>query len=269
MGDGLDLDALLVPSPQTSADKGNRGRRVSTGNAAVNGPDSYLSHQWKPAIIKACKAVITAEPTITHYDTVWGDADCGLTLKSGANAVLSGFDNQSNNLIPLDPQQPDLTMAAISELVEDSMGGTSGGIYCIMLDALAAQLQSIREEIPNDQGPTLKQWATSLEAALETLEQYTTARVGHRTLMDALTPFIQSLLAAASDDQASPRASLVKAVDAAYQGMEGTKKMVPRRGRATYIGGQDESDTDKYEMPDPGAYGLYTLLKGLLDASKA
>lgn len=36
------------------------------------------------AIQRACNNLISAEPEITHMDTIAGDGDCGLTLKAGA-----------------------------------------------------------------------------------------------------------------------------------------------------------------------------------------
>jgi dihydroxyacetone kinase len=38
----------------------------------------------KSAILGATQAVIEAEPSITKYDTILGDGDCGQTLKTAA-----------------------------------------------------------------------------------------------------------------------------------------------------------------------------------------
>jgi dihydroxyacetone kinase len=46
--------------------------------------------QFKDSIERACKALITAEPEITRYDSIAGDADCGLTLKVCARPPLLG-----------------------------------------------------------------------------------------------------------------------------------------------------------------------------------
>jgi triose/dihydroxyacetone kinase / FAD-AMP lyase (cyclizing) len=35
------------------------------------------------------EAIIQAEPEITRLDTIAGDGDCGLTLKAGAEGLLS------------------------------------------------------------------------------------------------------------------------------------------------------------------------------------
>ncbi|KAJ1978766.1 hypothetical protein H4R33_005898 [Dimargaris cristalligena] len=298
-GSPIDLSQLVAPTEQEGS--ANMLSNTSPAPAAsrsspaeAGSTNSFLSTVWKPAVIGGCRAVAAVEPLITRYDTVWGDGDCGLTLKSGATAILKGFDRTDPAAyhIPLDPRVPDHTIAAISELVEDSMGGTSGGLYCILLDALAAQIQALggdgtdssadsqtKEATParKVQDLTLDQWAHCLSNALQTLERYTTARKGHRTLMDVLIPFIESIVASAnetqgqSDEQERSRCmkALEDAVEAAQRGMEATKVMVPRRGRATYIGDQDAADSEKYQIPDPGAYGLYIIFDGILKAMQS
>ncbi|RKP35721.1 Dak1 domain-containing protein, partial [Dimargaris cristalligena] len=265
-GSPIDLSQLVAPTEQEGS--ANMLSNTSPAPAAsrsspaeAGSTNSFLSTVWKPAVIGGCRAVAAVEPLITRYDTVWGDGDCGLTLKSGATAILKGFDRTDPAAyhIPLDPRVPDHTIAAISELVEDSMGGTSGGLYCIMLDALAAQIQALARKV---QDLTLDQWAHCLSNALQTLERYTTARKGHRTLMDVLIPFIESI-------RSRCMKALEDAVEAAQRGMEATKVMVPRRGRATYIGDQDAADSEKYQIPDPGAYGLYIIFDGILKAMQS
>ena len=47
----------------------------------ISAPDSQA---FVDSITKACRALIAAEPEITHMDNIAGDGDCGLTLKAGA-----------------------------------------------------------------------------------------------------------------------------------------------------------------------------------------
>lgn len=87
-------------------------------------------------------------------------------------------------------------------------------------------------------------------AALETLQQRTAARVGHRTVMDALIPFAETL--AKSGD-------LQQAAQAARAGGEATKDMIAKLGRATYVGQREDRDMP----PDPGAMALVAVVEGL------
>lgn len=86
--------------------------------------------------------------------------------------------------------------------------------------------------------------------ALEALKQRTAARVGHRTVMDALIPFAEAL--AATGD-------LKQAAQAARKGGEATKDMTAKLGRATYVGQRQDRDMP----PDPGAMALVAVVEGL------
>jgi triose/dihydroxyacetone kinase / FAD-AMP lyase (cyclizing) len=84
------------------------------------------------------------------------------------------------------------------------MGGTSGALYSIYLSALAqgvAQAKELRVTLPVI--------AKACEFALIALGKYTPARVGDRTLVDALDPFVREL---------NESHDLWKAVEAARKG---------------------------------------------------
>lgn len=125
------------------------------------------------------------------------------------------------------------------------MGGTSSAIYCIFLNALATGLLKYAK-------PTVDKsvWVTAARHALSTLMTYTKARVGDRTLMDTLCPFIENL-----DDD-----NLSQAIEAARQGAESTTHLAAKLGRSSYLSNDQVLSAD---IPDPGAYGLAQLLVGM------
>ena len=84
------------------------------------------------------------------------------------------------------------------------MGGTSGALYSIYLSALAQGVAQSKEP-----KVTLPVIAKAAEFALTALGKYTPARVGDRTLVDALDPFVKEL----NESQ-----DLWRAVDAARKG---------------------------------------------------
>jgi len=95
---------------------------------------------------------------------------------------------------------------------------------------------------------------TTLEA-LETLKERTAARVGHRTVMDAMIPFAEAL--ASTGD-------LAEAAEACRKGGEATTTMEAKLGRATYVGERD----DREMPPDPGAMAFVAVVEGILKACK-
>jgi dihydroxyacetone kinase len=127
------------------------------------------------------------------------------------------------------------SVSKIAELVEDNMDGTSGAIYSIFTQALAGHLQSAST------------WPDAFSSALKSLGNYTPARVGDRTLVDALEPFIKRLTAGGD---------LLTAIDDARKGTEATKGMKASLGRSVYVGG------DIGQVPDPGAVGVVRFLEG-------
>jgi len=195
---------------------------------------TFTDAEVRQRIQAGCRAVIQAEPTITEYDTIVGDGDCGYTLRDGAKQVLAFIEGKDLTRLPE-------TVTALVHDLEVNMGGTSGALYCIYLTALAGALAT-EASVPK-----------ALRAALEQLLKYTRARLGDRTMMDALIPFVDTLNA--SDD-------VKAAIEEAMKGVEGTKKMEAKLGRSTYL---DESATQG--TPDPGAYGLLVLLRGMSTVS--
>ncbi|KAJ9295378.1 hypothetical protein DTO271G3_6201 [Paecilomyces variotii] len=221
----------------------------------------------KETFVKVIKSihseVVAAEPALTHYDTVLGDGDCGTTLLAGAQAMLQGAESGS-----LPTHSLTQGTLALSEVVTEAMGGTSGGIYGIYLSSFAASLNRLYEEnTPID----ARYFARAAVEALTALEKFTGARVGDRTLMDALIPFVTTL-DRVSKDQPQGLAALEAAVSEAQAGCENTRNLQARFGRSAYVkddpGMQQAKEEEAARLPDPGAYGLVAVLNGLLKALK-
>jgi dihydroxyacetone kinase len=193
-----------------------------------------------------------------------------LLKKTPCAAVLQALDTSGIGL-----SRPYATVADIAQILEANMGGTSGAsqsfylsgrvhylskppstfaVFDLYLTALSTFLRPSSDS-QSQPDPTL--WTTAPLRALQSLSTHTPARPGDRTLIDALSPFCTTL-----DKEGA--ASLGKAVEAAHQGAEATRKMRPRLGRAVYVG-IDERDPGRSEVPDPGAWGVAALLRGLLN----
>lgn len=204
-----------------------------------------------PAVLKkvlgsGLKSVITAEPTITHYDTIVGDGDCGVGMKRGAEAILELLESSKLN--------DDIVTSVnkIATVVENSMDGTSGAIYAIFVNALAHGLRS--QDKGSATQATTEVWSEALRYARDALSKYTPAQPGDRTLVDALAPFCSTLV---------EKKDVGAAAKASEAGSESTKNMKASLGRAVYVGGEDEWVG---KIPDPGAYGLAEFFKGIAQA---
>ncbi|TIA24880.1 dihydroxyacetone kinase [Aureobasidium pullulans] len=227
----------------TAADR----RQTAMADGDKDKPSNLtLNTEESKKVLKAgLDRVIIAEPDVTHYDTIVGDGDCGIGLKRGAESVLQLIASD------LDTQDAVIFMDRIISTIETSMDGTSGAIYAIFLNALAAGLRSQSPESGKKE-VTTQVWAEAAKQALEGLGKYTPARPGDRTLVDALEPFIKQLVATGD---------LKKAAQAAKEGTDATKGMKASLGRSVYVGNEGFK-----EVPDPGAYGLSEFLTGLAEA---
>ena len=186
---------------------------------------------------------MAAEGEVTKFDTIVGDGDCGIGLKRGAEAIQKMLESSEVS------DDVSVDLAKIVQIVEGTMDGTSGAIYAIFLNSLAASLRRLDSSTPTSITPRL--WSQALELSLNALRKYTPAQPGDRTLMDALVPFVDILKKTGDTKQAAV---------AAKKGADKTKGMKASLGRTVYVGG-----TGFEEVPDPGAYGLSEFLTGLAD----
>ncbi|KAL9611941.1 MAG: hypothetical protein Q9167_003428 [Letrouitia subvulpina] len=199
--------------------------------------------QFKSALKSGLDKVIACEAEVTRFDTIVGDGDCGVGLKRGAEGILEMM--KSTELT----DDPYLTLTKIASIVEATMDGTSGALYAIFVNSLASNIRNQDSGRPQSLTPQI--WSDALTKTLENLGKYTPAKPGDRTLMDALSPFVD-LLGETGDTK--------RAAEAAKRGADKTKGMRASLGRSVYVGGEGHM-----EVPDPGAYGLSQFLIGLAE----
>ena len=230
------------------------GDNTATRDKAVSGAGEAkaskltLDAQNANKILKnGLEKLIAIEAELTKYDTITGDGDCGIGLKRGAEAVMKELDSGAM------PNDAVSYVNKIIPVVENTMDGTSGAIYAIFLNALSHGLQE--QDSGSGHAADAKTWAAALKSSLGALGKYTPAAPGDRTLMDALVPFV---------DKLGETGSIQTAADAAVDGAEKTKDMKASLGRAVYVGEEHEW---LGKVPDPGAWGLAELLKGMAEAS--
>ncbi|KAH8660788.1 Dak1 domain-containing protein [Tricladium varicosporioides] len=193
----------------------------------------------------ACERAIASEPNLTKWDMVMGDGDCGEAVKGVSEAILKILDAGT-----ADSGSIFAVLYSIIDAVDD-MGGTLGAIFGILLAAFATSLRSRRGEANRD---LMSVFAPSLTHAVESLKLHTGARVGDRTVMDVLLPFQETL---------EKERDMGKAVYVAEKAAEGTRELKPKFGRASYVGEGGEEQ----KLPDPGAWALMEMVKGIYDAS--
>ncbi|KAI5451888.1 hypothetical protein NCC49_001190 [Naganishia albida] len=213
----------------------NGGKAVSIPNFGV----------FQSALRAACENVIAAEPEITQFDTIAGDGDCGLCLKAGAEEILSVLKNDG-----LDSADVINSILALARAMERKMDGTSGALYSIWTNALAAGFAPSTSADGDA-------WSRALSHALTTLYKYTSARRPSRTLIDPLAAFTEFL--------SEHKGDFAGAVQAALDAAENTRTIEAKAGRAAYVGQETLKEAN---VPDPGAWGVVKILEGIQSVVK-
>ena len=183
----------------------------------------------------ACAAVTAAEQELTEIDSRFGDADHGLTMSKIAKAVSAAAGESEGGI------QAMLDDAAMAVMVLN--GGSAVPLWNTWLDGL-------QEEAPEGNEIDTAGIQAIFAKALKALSDMSGAKVGDKTMMDALIPASQAIAAYSGSDEAG-------LFDAALQGAEASKQFVSKFGRAKSYGEQTIG------TPDAGAASMAYFFQGL------
>lgn len=194
------------------------------------------------AVEAACEALLNAREQLTELDRVVGDGDLGITLGRGAEAVLEALPGYPGG------EASDL-LYGIGETLQQVLGGSSGPLYGVLFLRAASSLQG-------KGSGDMAAWAAAFGEACEAVSEMGGARVGDRTMLDALVPFAETLRREAVRGM-PVRATLDASVSAAEDGARATADLMPRRGRSSYLGERALGHAD------PGAIAATLWLRAI------
>ena len=158
---------------------------------------------------------------LTELDAAIGDGDHGLNMTKGFKAVVDKLkDDDGSNV-------GNILKKAGMALVSN-VGGAAGPLYGTAFMKAGAKLNSKAEVDIND----------FLEALVETLEGIKMrgkADIDDKTMIDALVPSIEALKKSLNEGK-SDLDALKDMKDAAFEGVQHTKEILAKKGRASYLG---------------------------------
>jgi dihydroxyacetone kinase-like protein len=181
---------------------------------------------------------------LTELDSAIGDADHGINMERGMQAVLDKLDSAR-------PATADELFKLVGLTLVSSVGGASGPLYGTFFIRLGAASGTASSLSPED-------LAKALRAGLDGLVARGKPELGDKTMYDALHPSLEALEAALATGTTST-AAFEAAAAACRAGRDATIPMVARKGRASYLGERSAGHQD------PGA----TSAALLLDAAAA
>ena len=199
--------------------------------------------ELKARLIHGCDKVIAAEAMLTEIDTRFGDADHGLTMAK----ICKGIKEAA--------QESDCSIKAMLEKAAESVMALNGGsavpLWNTWLDAL-------QEEAPDREEVGIEGLQAMFAHAFEEFSDFSGAKVGDKTIMDALSPASEAIAAYEGESEAE---LFIQAAEAAAKGAESTKNFTAKFGRAKSYGEKTLG------TPDAGASSMSLFFEGLADGS--
>lgn len=189
----------------------------------------------EPLLDTLSARIIAASEELTALDSAIGDADHGLNMKRGFEAVVA-----DRAAILAKPQGE--ALKAIGMTLVMKVGGASGPLYGTLFMTLG-------KELPEQ--PTLADTGRALEAAVVALKARGKAEVGNKTMLDVLSPVAQHL----RSGSASPASVRALAAESA----RATIPMKAIKGRASFLGERSIGHMD------PGARSSEIMIGAICD----
>ncbi len=196
--------------------------------------------ELKNMFTHAAACVRSEHQRLTQLDSIGGDGDHGTTMLRAAEQMELWDGSSAESLTGL------LKAAGWRVLSVD------GGASSSLLGTFFAGMGDV--ELAGD-SMDCRRLAQSFEAGLRAVSRQTKARPGDKTMMDALTPAVAAVNAAAAAGKNIAEA-LGDAARAAQMGAESTTDLVARYGRARSLGERTRGHADA------GATSIALIFKG-------
>ncbi len=181
---------------------------------------------------------------LTQLDSAIGDADHGINMNRGMQAVLAKIDGLTDTDIGG-------LLRTVGMTLVSTVGGAGGPLYGTFFLQLGTAATGKSTLSPDD-------YAAALEAAVTGVQARGKAEPDDKTMIDALLPAAEALRRALEEGASFPDA-LRRSAMAAEEGMKATIPLVARKGRASYLGERSVGHQD------PGATSSWLLMKTAAD----
>jgi len=206
--------------------------------------DSQIS-DWIRAF---AAAVAENKKYLTELDSAIGDADHGINMSRGMQAVLAKLDaRQAADIGDL--------LKTVGMTLVSTVGGAGGPLYGTLFLQMGTSAAG-KPELSDDE------WAAALAAGVAGVQRRGKAEPGDKTMIDALVPAVEAVKSALAEGSALDEA-LRRSAEAAREGMTATIPLVARKGRASYLGERSANHQD------PGATSSWLLLQAAADTFAA
>ena len=224
-------------------------RRASTGHVAKT-VTAEASEESIAAAEIARKAVDALYATVEEnkeylgrIDAIAGDGDHGIGMSRGSKAAAEAANETQGGV--------ETVLSAAGHAFGDKAGGTSGILWGLLLEGVGKGLG-------NTEAVTAKRLADAVQGSAQQLQGFSKAQLGDKTMLDALFPFVDTLVGQV-DAGASISEAWRSAAETCRSAAEETAALVPKIGRARPLAERSVG------TPDPGAISLGLIVTAIGD----
>ena len=193
----------------------------------------------REALIAMEKVLVSNEDHLGKLDAIAGDGDHGVGMVRGIHAAVAEAKANTGGVGHV--------MVAAGNAFGDRAGGTSGILWGIFISAIGNALG-------NTEKVDAEKLYGALELATETLVNKSKAKLGDKTMLDTLLPFIDSL-----DEELGNGKNMAEAwkhaSEIAQKCADATAALSPKIGRARPLAERSVG------TPDPGAISMALIIK--------
>lgn len=182
------------------------------------------------------------ENFLCKLDSAIGDGDHGTTMEKGFRTALDDLNLENT-------EDVGEFMKSVGTSLLREIGGSTGPLFATIFMSGGKVAEGEKEA-------GLALFSEMFEKALEDVQKRGGAKPGDKTLVDSLEPAVEGLKSAVEEDM-SLEDGLTRAHERAEEGVEATKDMEPKKGRAKYLGERAKGHQD------PGATSISLIFKAM------
>lgn len=192
----------------------------------------YEINDVKKAILRVTDRLEEIRDELTEIDSRLGDGDMGISMAKGAAAVRDVCGSFRGDSIKTLLMQ---CASALNKAAPSTMGTLLSGAL-LALAKYAADKRALED----------KDLAYIVKVMADAISARGRAQVGDKTILDAMIPYAETMTAVWEEEK-NLSAAHKRALKAAQEGLESTKGMRAKTGRASWLGDRNS------EFPDGGA----------------
>jgi len=197
--------------------------------------------EWTAILNGAIAEIRAGQARLSQLDSVCGDGDHGTTMLRAANLLEKCIERSSGK-----------TLQAFLNDVAWTLMGLDGGATGPLLGSF---FLGIADKVGSSNELDTHSLAETFEAGLAALSRQSRAKVGDKSMLDALVPAVSAMRRAAEEGR-SIQEALQASAAAAEEGSASTQNLVAKVGRAKYLGKKTLG------TQDPGAASVSLLFRG-------